>query len=244
MCTNYTPATPKHLVEMKALGLAAAPPDAWPSEVYPGMSAPVVVASPDGAPRAEVARFGLIPRWVKDGQQAQKVSRGTLNARSETVASKPSFRAPWRERRFALAPMLDFFEPCWEDAHLVGHRSVRWRIARADAAPFCVAALHERWTDPATGEIVPSFSLLTINADGHELLGRMHRPGDEKRMLVVLPSEHWADWLRADHTQALAMLQRTPPGLLVGEPAPRETPSRPAPTPPPAEPPDPQRGLF
>ncbi|MFP8833423.1 SOS response-associated peptidase [Hydrogenophaga sp. XSHU_21] len=241
MCTNYTPATPKHLIAMKALGLATPPAGDWPAEVYPGMPAPLVRQGADGRPVAEVGHFGLIPRWVRDGVQARTVSRGTLNARSETVASKPSFRAPWRERRLALVPMLDFFEPCWEDAHLHGNRSVRWRFARADGEPMCVAGIQESWTDVSSGEIVPSFSLLTINADGHELLGRMHRPGDEKRMLVVLPPERWHDWLTATPDLAMALLQRTPPGLLVGAPAPRApaagTPRKTAPTPP-------QAGLF
>lgn len=239
MCTNYTPATPKHLIAMKALGLAAPPAGEWPAEVYPGMPAPLVRRGADGQPVADVGHFGLIPRWARDGAQARTVSRGTLNARTETVASKPSFRAPWRERRLALVPMLDFFEPCWEDADRQGNRSVRWRIGRADGEPMCVAGLHETWADPASGELVPSFTLLTINADGHELLGRMHRPGDEKRMLVVLPPDQWAHWLAATTEQALALLQRTPPGLLVGAPAPRPS-AAPAPR---AEPP-PQAGLF
>jgi putative SOS response-associated peptidase YedK len=49
--------------------------------------------------------------------------------------------------------------------------------------------------------------LLTVNADGHPLMGRFHAPGDEKRSIVVLPPEDWAAWLAADEAIARAMLR-------------------------------------
>lgn len=221
MCTNFTPATPRDLI---ALGLAerpeALPAPGWAAEAWPGTPVPFALAGEGGAPRWRLGRFGLVPRWARDGQQARELARGTLNARSETVAEKPSFRAPWREARFALVPMRDWFEPCWEEAERHGGRSVRWRIAAADGAPLAVAGLHESWTDRASGEVVHSVSLLTLNADGHELLGRMHRPGDEKRTLAVLPRSDWLAWLGATPATAPDFLRRPPPGALVGEPAP------------------------
>jgi putative SOS response-associated peptidase YedK len=215
MCTNYTPATPPALGGLAVLGGAPLPPQAWPPQTFPGYPAPIVFRGASGTPVCELARFGLVPRWARDARQATELSRRTCNARSETVAEKPSFRSPWREQRYALAPMMDFFEPCWESG-----RAVRWRFTTAGGMPFAVAALHETWTDPDTGELVRSFSLLTVNADGHPLMGRMHRPGDEKRMLVVLdPADH-ARWLQASPPEAAELLQRTAPGVLTGEPAP------------------------
>lgn len=217
MCTNYIPSARDHIATAMGGDLVhgPAPEVTWPSETYPGYGAPIVLG--DG--RCVVAQFGLVPRWCRDARQATTVSRGTYNARSETVASKPSFRAAWRERRFALAPIQQFFEPCWEQAHRHGNRPTRWRIGRADGTPFAAAALHERWTDPHTGEQVDSFSLLTVNADGHPLLGRMHRPGDEKRMLVIVPPERCTAWLQTSVADAASFMQTTPAGLLVGEPA-------------------------
>jgi putative SOS response-associated peptidase YedK len=217
MCTNYIPSARDHIASVAGLGPVQlpAPEVGWPPETYPGYPAPIVL----GNGQCVVARFGLVPRWCRDARQAATVSRGTYNARSETVASKPSFRTPWRERRFALAPMQQFFEPCWEQAHLRGNRPTRWRLGRADDAPFAAAALHECWTDPDSGEQVHSFSLLTVNADGHPLLGRMHRPGDEKRMLVIVPPERCADWLHASVAGAASFMQTTPAALLCGEPA-------------------------
>jgi putative SOS response-associated peptidase YedK len=223
MCSNYIPSARDHIASLPGLAPVALPEVelAWPAETYPGYAAPIVVAAPQGGHAAQcvVARFGLVPRWCRDERQATTVSRGTYNARSETVASKPSFRAAWTERRFALAPMQAFFEPCWEQAHLHGNRPTRWRFAQADSAPFAAAALHEHWTDPDTGERVQSFSLLTVNAEGHPLLGRMHRPGDEKRMLVIVPPMHHSAWLNATLAQAQTFMRTTPAEQLTGAPA-------------------------
>lgn len=212
MCTNYTPATPPALGGMPVLGAALPPSQPWPPETFPGYPAPIVFRGSSGALVCEVARFGLVPRWARDAQQATELSRRTYNARSETAGEKPSFRTPWRERRYALAPMMGFFEPCWESG-----RPVRWRMATADGAPFAVAALHEEWTDRDTGELVRSFSLLTVNADEHPLLGRMHRPGDEKRMLVVVPPVAYTRWLEATPQEAAALMQQAAPGVLTGQ---------------------------
>lgn len=223
MCTNYIPSARDHIANlpgMAPVGLPA-PEATWAAETYPGYVAPIVLGPRGARAQAQcvVARFGLVPRWCRDAGHATTVSRGTYNARSETVANKPSFRAAWHERRFALAPMQHFYEPCWELAHLHANRPTRWRLGRADGAPFAAAALHERWTDPTTGEITHSFSLLTVNADGHPLLGRMHRPGDEKRMLVIVPPERCAAWLSADLAEAATFMRTTPADILCGEPA-------------------------
>jgi len=215
MCTNYTPATPAHLLALDTIDWSASTPAAWPIETFPGYAAPIVLPGHNGRLHLQTGSYGLIPRWCKDRPQATSVSRKTYNARSETVADKPSYRQPWRERRWAVAPMLDCFEPCWESG-----RAVRWRIRLADAPLFGAAGLHESWTDPLTGEVQRSFTLLTVNADGHPLMGRMHRPEDEKRMLVLLPVRDWSHWLHATTEQALQIVRSAPSGRLLGEPAP------------------------
>lgn len=222
MCTNYTPATPHHLLSLTELGPVSWPTEAWPAETYPGYLAPILSRSQSGAAglQARLARFGLIPRWCRDAAQAAKVGRGTYNARCETVAEKPSFRSAWREQRFALVPMLNYFEPCWESG-----RAVRWRIAREDGQPMLAAALHERWTDPDSGESVQSFSLLTANADAHPLLKRMHRPGDEKRQLRLVPPALGLAWLATAPALGLDWLGGLPDMVLEGQASPvREDP--------------------
>jgi putative SOS response-associated peptidase YedK len=170
----------------------------YPETAYPGYAAPIVRQSGDGQ-RVDVstALFGLIPAWAKDRNFAKR----TYNARSETVAEKPSYRGAWRKRRFCLVPMERFFEPCWETG-----KAVKWSIHRRDGEAFAVAAIWENWTDRVSGEIVSSFSMLTINADDHEVMGRFHRPGDERRSLVVVDQPNWWRWLRASTAEASAML--------------------------------------
>lgn len=227
MCTNFRPPNSRIVRDMRGLDGVQMPADGWPEETYPGYSAPIVTrnASETGLV-CSLARFGLVPRWSRDLQHGHELSRRTTNARSETVADKPSFRTPWRERQYALVPMLNYFEPCWESG-----RALRWRIAPASGEPFAVAGLHEHWTDRDSGESVQSFTLLTVNADGHPLMGRMHRPGDEKRMLVIVPPAQYAHWLRATPEQAAQLLRHPPDAPLAGEPAPRTAPARPAVTP-------------
>jgi putative SOS response-associated peptidase YedK len=222
MCTNYTPATPHHLLPLKELGPVSWPDGGWPEETYPGYLAPILVAQPQTEPgmRGYLARFGLVPRWCRDDRHASSVSRGTYNARCETVQDKPSFRTAWREQRYAVVPMLNYFEPCWESG-----RAVRWRIERSDGLPLLAAALHECWMQPQTGQAVHSFTLLTVNADAHPLLNRMHRPGDEKRQLCLLEAPQAHGWLRQPPGHALDWLAEQAPVALVGQPAPlREDP--------------------
>jgi putative SOS response-associated peptidase YedK len=222
MCTNFVPST-RHEIAASRLGVLQLPAQDWPDEVFPGYEAPIVLrGGPGEPPRCELARFGLMPRWSGDHRKAVELSRGTYNARSETVAVKPSFRGPWHDRQWALVPMQGFFEPCWEDAALRGGTSVRWQIARADGASFAAAGLWEEWVDPATGKAIRSFTLLTVNADGHPLMGRMHQPGDEKRMPVLVDPGDYARWLHASPVEAASMMRAWPASELRGWPAPRQ----------------------
>lgn len=217
MCTQYTPATPSHLVELAelgGLGPVALPAEQWTAETFPGYAAPILLRNPVGTSACALARFGLVPRWCHDANPASTPSRRTYNARSETVAEKPSYRAPWRERRFALVPLLNYVEPCWESGH-----AVRWRLHQPDRTPFAFAALHEHWTDPSTGEPIRSFSLPTVNADAHPVLRRMHRPGDEKRQLLVVPPADFSRWLNASVPEAHRLMLDVADDKLTGEPA-------------------------
>lgn len=201
MCVNYTPTRPTTLQRL----VGHAPATEYPAVTFPGYAAPIIRAgdaqNKDAELKVTLGAFGLIPSWSKD----RSIGRRTYNARSETVAEKPSYRAAWRQRQFCLVPMEQFFEPCWETG-----KAVRWSIHRQDKEPFTVAAIWDRWIDRATGEIVESFSMLTINADGHPVMGRFHRPGDEKRSLVVVPQHAWGEWLNATPHSAGQLLAAMP----------------------------------
>lgn len=194
MCTNYRPTSRDLLAER--LGLVV-PAFDFAAEVWPGHAAPVMRAH-EGELECIKACFGLIPYWAKD----TKIARMTYNARSETVHEKPSFRQAWTRRQWCLVPMECFYEPNYESG-----RAVRWRIERRDGAPFLVAGLWERWVAPSNGEQVHSFSMFTINADDHPLMRQFHKPGDEKRSLVVVAESCTTSWLQAGVDDARDWLQ-------------------------------------
>lgn len=204
MCTNFTPTQDKDWIESQ-FGLAL--PDSFPSEVWPGYLAPIIVKShQSGRIACGLARFGLIPHWAKDTD----IARHTYNARSETVSQKPSFRTAWRDRQYALLPVDHFFEPSYASG-----RAVRWKIELDAVGPFCIACLWDRWINPDSGEVVVSFSMLTTHAGEHPVMQQFHRPEDEKRTPVILrPEDHHA-WLGADvqlaasfmNTQRMPLLQ-------------------------------------
>ena len=169
MCSNYQPIKKHHANWVKKHFDCELPKDEWRIETYPTYPAPFVYLD-NGKPKCNLAQFGLVPHWATD---KKKFGLRTYNARSETAHEKPSYRSAWRERRFGLAIMESFYEPSWETG-----KAVRWRIKRNDGEPIAVASIWERFIDKETGEILFSFSMLTINADGHEVMKHFHKPQD------------------------------------------------------------------
>ncbi len=195
VCTNFTSTKRADWVK-EQFGVEL--PAGYPEESYPGFSAPVVVKSHQtGRVACGLAKFGLIPSWAKD----DKIGRHTYNARSETAAEKPSYRAAWRHRQYGLVLVDDFYEPSYESG-----RAVRWKIELASGDPFGIACLWDRWTDPASGELVVSFSMLTVNADEHPVMRQFHKPGDEKRTPVIIAPELHDKWLSADPAKATELM--------------------------------------
>lgn len=210
MCTNFTP-THKASWVKGTLGVDL--PAEYPLESYPGFPAPIVVKSHQTARVAcGLARFGLIPAWAKD----DKIARHTYNARSETAAQKPSYRAAWRQRQYALVLVDNFYEPSYESG-----KAVRWKIELASREPFGIACLWDRWTNPESGEHVVSFSMLTVNADDHPVMRQFHKPADEKRTPVILPPPLFDTWLSADMTRAGELMTWTNMPELRAMPSPR-----------------------
>jgi len=144
--------------------------------------------------------FGLVPHWAQD----TKITRQTFNARSETVASKPSFRDAWKRAQHCIIAADTIFEPDWRSG-----KAIATRIARSDGEPMGIAGLWSWWKSPM-GEIVRSYTMLTINADQHPLMQCYHKPTDEKRMVVILPEAQYDEWLRAAPEQSMEFLRPYP----------------------------------
>lgn len=183
------------------------------SDVWPGYLGTFIIRAEqaeagDEAPGSRIAQagvFGLLPHWARD----EKLARHTYNARSETVAEKPSFRDAWRRARHCIVPAQAIYEPDWRSG-----KAQPARIHRADGHPMGLAGLWDRWRHPQ-GHWLLSFTLLTINADAHPFMNQYHRPGDEKRMVVVLPESRYDDWLQSDAERARPLLQPWPADGLV-----------------------------
>lgn len=232
MCVNYVTVKRDSIARFAAAGEGApfaTPADAarfvprgdWEHEVWQDYAAPIVVAAADGGRRCVVASYGMVPQH----RLPPGTRYSTMNARSETAATLPSFRDAWARSRFCLVPMERWFEPNYESG-----QHERWSIGRADALPLAVAGLWRAWEEP-DGRRVCSFTQLTVNADAHPLLSRFHRPGDEKRALVPLPPERWDAWLRCrDPRAARALLALPDAALLSARPEPLPGPERSATT--------------
>jgi putative SOS response-associated peptidase YedK len=124
-------------------------------------------------------RWGLIPSWSKD----VKIGYKLINARSETVAEKPSFRSAFKHRR-CLIPASAFYE--WQKQG--SSRKQPFVISMRDGEPFSFAGLWESWTDPQ-GEVIETCTILTTTAN--EVMQPIH----ERMPVIFSPSseEQWLD---------------------------------------------------
>jgi putative SOS response-associated peptidase YedK len=129
--------------------------------------------------------WGLIPFWAQTREEADRVRTGTINAKSETAFEKPSFKNCIKSQR-CLVPSTGFFE-----FHTYKSKKYPYFITLSDTDIFSLAGIWDSWTDKETGEIVPTFSILTVAAN--PLMAKIHN--EKKRMPVILPLEHEKRWL-------------------------------------------------
>ena len=104
-----------------------------------------------------VGQWALIADNAKEAKSSARIM--TNNARSESLASRPTFRGPWSRGQRCLIPADSFLEPNWESG-----KNEWWRFRRADGNPWGLAGLWNAWTDPNTGDLIESFTMLTMNA--------------------------------------------------------------------------------
>lgn len=159
----------------------------------PSQHAPVLLRGEDG-PRLTMMRWGLIPFWAKEGTSKYAMN----NARSETVAEKPAFRAAFRARR-CLVPMSGFYE--WHAAP--GGKVPHW-ITGTDGEVLLVAGLWEEWRGH-DAEPVRTFTVLTTGAN--TFMSAIH-----DRMPVFVDGPDREVWTDPDaDADALAKLLRAAP---------------------------------
>ncbi len=181
--------------------------------VAPTQPVPIIRVRKDtGARRLSLVRWGLIPHWADD----PTIGNRLINARSETIATKPAFRDAFRYRR-CLIPADAFYE--WKKIN--SRRKQPYAIHRADGKPFAFAGLWEHWQD-ADGNEMDTCTILTTEAHGP--VAELH-----ERMPVILDASAHTAWLDPRHQDRDALqallhrelaepLAQYPVGLMVNSP--------------------------
>ncbi|WP_283149712.1 SOS response-associated peptidase [Silvimonas soli] len=210
MCTQYDTISERDVLALFGVGFTMPPPNIE-NTAYSDYWSPIIVNRGDGR-QVLFASYGMIPK----ARQPPGKKYLTLNARAETIGIKPSYKSAWQRCQLCLVPMRCYYEFCYETG-----KPVRWRIGVIDRKPFAVAGLMRAWRDD-NGMESYSFTQITVNADGHAILGRMHEPQDEKRGLVIIRPEDYEAWLTCrDPEIARTFLKLYPAEDMYAEPGPK-----------------------
>src|SRR5688572_31297860 len=181
MCGRYSLHANPEVVSL-LFGLSGVPAYQPRYNIAPTM--PVLIVREDGAARVSVmVKWGLVPYWAKDPSMGARMN----NARAETVATKPSFRDAYRERR-CLIPANGFYE--WK---LENGVKQPYYVYPSGGALFAFAGLWEQWQDLQTCTII------TTEANGK--MAAVH----ERMPVIVSPAEYSA-WLSGETYRGVALL--------------------------------------
>jgi putative SOS response-associated peptidase YedK len=167
MCGRYTVIAPSSALAKRFNAKEAASP-APNFNAAPSQALPIITNSVPG--QIQLVRWGLVPAWSRDPASGPK----PINARAETLAEKPSFRQLLARKR-CLVLADSFYE--WQATE---RGKIPHRILLKSEEPFAFAGLWDEWLDRATGELHPTFTIVTT--EPNELMARLHN-----RMPVILP---------------------------------------------------------
>jgi putative SOS response-associated peptidase YedK len=221
MCNRYRPASVVRIRDVFGFTyIESGPPREYRAGIGPKQPGPYI-SRRDGL---VVGQWALIPDG-NDGRDPKRKNgspMSTNNARFDPRRGEPekySFKGPWLRGQRCLVPAEDYDEPYYPDPD---GKSIWWRFGRADGEPWMLAGLWNDWNDPSTGEIVPSYTMLTINCNAHPLLSLMHKPDrddegrvlpmdkQDKRSVVAIEREHWKTWLEGTPAEAAALIGLPP----------------------------------
>ena len=218
MCNRYVSAEERDIEREWSIG-ARNQPALFDKVLFPrGKGVFIRRARDDAGYSRELVtgQWGLIPWFAKE----PRLKYPTNNARSEELADKASYKLPWARGQRCIIPAANFDEPNWESG-----KNVWWRFARADGHPWGLAGLWNTWTDRATGEVHESYTMLTLNADAHPLMSRMHKPDpklgpaeQDKRSVIPIEAGDVDAWLAGTMEQAQALLRLAPVEVFAGGP--------------------------
>lgn len=154
----------------------------WDYNAAPATMQPVIRLNRDTGEREIVLmRWGLIPHFARNAADFRGFS--TINAKAETVEEKALWKGPFRKRR-CLVPADGFYE--WLKVDPKTKKPYAFSLANGE--PFAFAGLWDAWKEPATGEWLQTFAIITTTAN--ELTGKVH-----DRMPVILHPPDYDRWL-------------------------------------------------
>ena len=161
-----------------------------------GFSHPkLIIYTQDEPYKPVAATWGLVPFWVKNEEQKNKLWNGTLNARGETLFDKASFKNSAKNKRCLL--QIDGF---YEHHHYKG-KTYPFYIYRKDKQALTLAGLWDNWLNRDTDEIMKTFTIVTTK--GNDLLTKIHNNPKlkEPRMPFLLSDDLANDWLNPNENK-------------------------------------------
>jgi putative SOS response-associated peptidase YedK len=198
----------------KQFGATFTEPDSYqPSSRANAFSLPKLpVICSDNPNEIRLFTWGLIPYWVKDTKSASEIRMKTFNAKSETLAEKPSFRNPLQKKR-CLVLASGFYE--WQTQEKL---KIPYLIGLKDRHAFALAGLFDQWTNRETGEIEKTFTVITTRAN--PMMEIIHNL--KKRMPVILSPGQESLWLDLKtEPYNMGFFEPFPEELMVAEKIPR-----------------------
>jgi len=193
MCGRYTRFAATELI-YRCFGIqkpqpeapTADPPPSW--NVAPQTMQPVIRLNPETGQREMVLmRWGLVPFFAK----SPIFNYATINARAETLLTKPAFREPFRRRR-CLVPINSYFE--WQMLDPRKKTKQPWAIGLKTEEPFALGGIWERWVSPDKQTELESYSIITV--EPNELLAPLH-----DRMPLMIAPRDYERWLEPGDPQ-------------------------------------------
>lgn len=235
MCTRYI--SPEDREIEAAWHIGARTPERWVRSMRPLYMGPFMRRARDVTEYERelvVGQWGLIPAFSPNHIPQTKPRKGdtkgillsTFNARFAGIEKKPAFKDAWAHGRRCIIPAVNFDEPNWESG-----KNEWWRFGRADGRLWGLAGLWSNWLDYETEIMWESYTMLTLNANLHPIMSRMHKPEidkttkkplevQDKRSVVAIEEHDFDRWLTCTPEEAREMVELIPADRMIAAPAP------------------------
>ncbi len=207
MCGRYAFFSPAEAVK-RIFALDEVPELEPRYNIAPTQPVPAVRAGEEGARAFAMLHWGLVPKWSKE----RAIGNRMINARSESLAEKPSFRDAFRKRRCLV------LADGWYEWQVTPDGKQPWFIRMKDARPLAFAGLWERWKDPKDGALLESCTIVTTDAS--QSIRKIH-----ERMPVVLAEadrDRWLDTAFSETDKLSELLRPYEPKALEAWPVSRQ----------------------